>query len=139
MALLEINRNPPERELRQFAGIWFPAFFLVIGLIAGYKFGLWSIVLPVWAVVAVVAFVGIVRPKLVRPIYLGWMYAAYPIGWTVSHVVLGITWYLVITPIGLIMRMTGRDPMHRRIDKQAASYWIERGEAPPRSRYFRQF
>jgi hypothetical protein len=71
--------------------------------------------------------------------YIGWMYLAFPIGWTVSHVLLAVTYYLVLTPIGLIMRAVGRDPMRRRLDPEAKSYWIEHRPDRDPSRYFRQY
>jgi len=78
-------------------------------------------------------------PALRRPIYLGWMYASYPIGWAVSHVLLAIIYFVVLTPVGLVVRVCGHDPMQRRFDRQAASYWIERQPGGDVKRYFRQF
>jgi hypothetical protein len=74
-----------------------------------------------------------------RRAYLTWMYAAAPVGWTVSHLVLAIVYYGVVTPLGLIMRLLGHDPMRRRFDRSAESYWIERGRRRASSDYFRQF
>ena len=56
--------------------------------------------------------------------YVGWMDASWPMGWVFSHVLLGVTYYLVITPIGLILRLLGKDPMRRRFDREAKTYWI---------------
>lgn len=71
--------------------------------------------------------------------YDGWIRAAEPIGWSVSAAVLTLTYYLAIMPIGLIMRLSGYDPMHRRLDRQANTYWIERPPPADKARYFRQF
>jgi hypothetical protein len=61
----------------------------------------------------------------------------FPIGWTISHVLMA-DYYLVVTPIGLIMRALKRDPMQRAFDRQA-----EAVDRPPKDentgRYFRQF
>ena len=62
-----------------------------------------------------------------------------PIGWTVSHVVVSIVFYLVMTPIGLIMRMVGHDPMCRHLDPNASSYWMAYNPKADSARYFRQF
>jgi hypothetical protein len=67
------------------------------------------------------------------------MYAAYPIGWVVSHVLLALIYFGVLTPIGRIMAVCGYDPMERRFDRAASSYWIEREPNRDASRYFRQF
>jgi len=72
-------------------------------------------------------------------LWAGWMRAAEPMGWVVSHVVLAIVYYGVLTPVGLALRLAGRDPMRRRFDRQAASYWVERRGAADPGRYFRQF
>ena len=71
--------------------------------------------------------------------YHRWMLAAEPLGWTFSHAFLAIAYYLVLTPIGLLLRLFGHDAMHRQIDPGATSYWIKRDPAPDSSRYFRQF
>ena len=56
---------------------------------------------------------GLIRPEWVRLIYVGWMVLAFPIGWTVSQVMLAVMFYGLFTPIGLVFRLLGRDPLHR--------------------------
>jgi len=139
VAVVEVNRNPSRRELNLFGFIWMGFFLLVAG-------GLWlklhaplvSIALAALAVV--VPVLGWTVPSVMRLVYVGLSYVAWPIGFVVSHVLLGAVYYLLVTPIGLIMRAAGYDPMHRRFEPGARSYWIERdeGEQDPRS-YFRQF
>ena len=63
-----------------------------------------------WAVAAA-GLVGVLRPGFLRPVYVLWMALAFPIGWTVSHLLLLIVYYLVLTPIGLLMRLFGYDPL----------------------------
>jgi hypothetical protein len=138
MALLEINHNPSRRELRQFAGIWFPAAFAVIGGWVYYKFG-WTPALAIWVPALLVSIVGFFKTSWMRLIFVGWMYAAFPIGWTVSHLLLGGIYYLILTPTGLLMRLVGRDPMRRKFEPAAATYWLPREEVTDKTRYFRQF
>jgi hypothetical protein len=58
----------------------------------------------------------------------------------VSHVVLAIVYYLVVTPIGLVMRLVGYDAMKRRFDGEATTYWVHRPDnAADAKSYFRQF
>lgn len=137
--MISINWHPSNRELRLFAGVWFPAFWAIVGLLVGFRIGWWHIVLPVWAIVAAVSAIGLIWPRLARPVFLGWMIAAFPIGWTVSHLLLAGVYYLLITPLGLVMRLAGRDKLQLRFDKDATTYWTPRPPAPPVSRYFRQF
>ena len=139
MSLIEINYNPSRRELRQFAGIWFPALAVVI------SYWVWQIsdVTPAVCVltVAVVAgAVGVVRPTWFRYVYIGRMVAAFPIGWISSHVVLAAIFYLLFTPLGLAMRLFGHDPMRRGIEHSTSTtYWIPRTDRQEYGRYFRQF
>ena len=137
--MISINWHPTNRELRQFAGIWFPAFWLIAGCVLGFRTGWWQVVMPVWIAAAAVGAMGLVRPQLVRPIFVGWMIAAWPIGWAVSHLMLAGVYYLLITPLGLVMRVCGRDKLQMRPDTQAKTYWTPRPPAPPADRYFRQF
>ena len=68
----------------------------------------------VFAVLALtVGPIGLVRPGWLQPIYVSWMVLAFPIGWTVSQVMLAVMFYGVFTPIGLVFRLIGRDPLHR--------------------------
>ncbi len=138
MALIEINHHPSRRELRQFAGIWFPALAVVI------SYWVWQLsdattAIYVLAAAFTAGAVGVVRPTWFRYVYLGWMYAAFPIGWTVSHLVLAATYYLLFTPLGLAMRLCGRDPMRRTINDTTSTYWIRRQQRTDPDRYFRQF
>jgi hypothetical protein len=67
------------------------------------------------------------------------MAAVAPIGWLVSRVVLAIVYFLVITPIGLIRRLRGHDPLALRADPTASSYWVARQDRTDPASYFRQF
>ncbi|MCC7146908.1 MAG: hypothetical protein IT443_10730 [Phycisphaeraceae bacterium] len=67
-----------------------------------------------------------------------WQRGGEPVGQGVTVVVLAVVYYGVVTPIGLAMRMVGYDPMRRRSDKQAKTYWMARPAAPQRERYLRQ-
>jgi hypothetical protein len=56
-----------------------------------------------------------------------------------SHLLLAGVYYLLITPLGLVMRLAGRDKLEMRRDHQATTYWTPRPPTPKVSRYFRQF
>lgn len=138
MALLEINRHPAAKELRWF-GVLLAAFVAVAGALAHWQFEAPAAARIIWAAgAALAAIYAVVRP-LRRWIYLGWIYAAFPIGWTVSHLLLGAAYYLVLTPIGLLVRWTKGDPLDRTLDRSASSYWAERRPVRDVRRYFRQF
>ena len=60
--------------------------------------------------------------------------AAEPIGLALSHVILGAVFYIVFTPVGLVMRLLGKDPLHRRFDRAAADVRSLLSEDGARSR-----
>ena len=79
-------------------------------------------------------------PAFMRLVFLGMPFLAWPIGFVVSHVVLAVVYYLVLTPIGLLTRLFGYDSMEKRFDPEAESYWFKRSIKRVESkRYFRQF
>jgi hypothetical protein len=139
MALLKINTNPSDRELRQFAAIWLPAACGVLAAIAWFKFG-WKLpAIGLLTAAAVLGVAGFIRPAVVRPVFVGWMYAAFPIGWTISHLILASVYYLVMTPLGFILRTFIKDPMERKFDRQAPTYWHDHAQRQNVGDYFRQF
>jgi hypothetical protein len=77
---------------------------------------------------------------LLKPLYIGWMTFAFALGWVNTRLLLGVFYYLVLTPIGLVLRLTGKDLLNEKIDREASSYWIKRGEEPADvKRYERMF
>ena len=138
MALINLNKNPSPTEIRWF-GVMFAVFFGLIGLVARGWWGRPEIAKWIWIVGAVVFVVYYAVRPLQRPIYLGWLYAAYPIGWTISHLLLFVVYFVVITPVGLVLRLFGKDPLERRFDADAESYWTARERVEDPRRYFRQF
>jgi hypothetical protein len=122
--------------LREFAGLWL-VFFLGAAGLRWYRghHDQWTMAIAILAIV--VGGVGLVAPRLMRPIYTGWMVAAFPIGWTVSRVVLGAIFFLVITPIAWAFRLTGRDVLQRR-RRSPATYWMDKRQSGGAAEYFRQ-
>ncbi len=138
MGVIQINKTPSARELRWF-GVLMTLFFVVIGALVRFKAGAGQ-GMAVGGGGALLTVVYALVPTVRRPVYLGWMYAAFPIGWTVSHLVLAAVYYLALTPIGVVARLLGHDPLQRGFDRGTDSYWKKR---PPRGggpgRYFKQF
>jgi ABC-type uncharacterized transport system permease subunit len=138
MALIDIHRNPSRRELLWF-GLLLLLFFGLVGGLVLWRSESLTASISIWTVGGLLTVVYYAVRPLRLPIFLGWIYVAYPIGFVMSHLVLGVIYFLVITPIGLIMRLLGRDPMERQFDRAAKSYWTRRGAAARTERYFRQF
>ena len=137
MALVRIDHHPSPRQLRVFAAAWL-VFFAVLGAWA-WRRGSTGTAFSLLAAAVMVPAMGLLWAELLRWVYVGMSYLAFPIGFVLSHVILAIVYYLVFTPIGLVMRLCGYDPMQRRFDPQARSYWSPRETAPEPGRYFRQF
>jgi hypothetical protein len=83
--------------------------------------------------------VGLLRPQWIRPVYVGWTIAAFPIGWTVSHLMLGLMLYGLFTPVALVFRMLRRDPLRRQKPTSVTTYWQTKLAPTDVSSYFRQF
>lgn len=137
--MISINWKPSSRELR-----WFGALLMLfVVVVAGFwnwktsqETGPIILVGVGWAI----GSVGLIVPQAIRWVYVGWMIAAFPIGWVISHLLLAAIFFGVIMPIGLILRVLGRDPMRKSFDRSASTYWIARPTEPTDSkRYFRQF
>ena len=138
MALVSINWNPDRKTLAEFSE--FGMFFL--GMVAApmaYFKGQPTVAAAFWIAAVAGRVVGITKPDWLKPVFVGLMVATWPIGWVVSHLALGLLFYGVITPIGLVMRFMGRDPMTRRFDRSAATYWETYNPDRGVSRYLRQF
>ena len=93
--------------------------------------------LPVLIIALIFFILGAATPALLKPVYIVWMKFAYLLGWVNTRLILLIIFYLVFTPIGLVMRLCGIDPLERKINKKAGSYWKKRGLSKPS--YERQF
>ena len=135
MALFQPNRNPATSELRWFAGLWFPALCGGVGLWL-FRHQHPRLAAGWWTVTAMLAVAGLVSPPIIRPIYRFLIRVTFPIGWVASHLVVAAAYFLVVTPIGLLMRRW-HDPMRRTFEPSAPSYWIE-CKPVERDRYFRQ-
>ena len=136
MPLLQLNLAPSRKELRLFAALWWPAMCAAIGAMLLRKFHASAAATWVWIVGGVLAVLGCKWPAVIRPVYAGLTRLTFPIGWVVSHIVLGVIYFLIIMPTGLLLRIF-HDPMQRRFDRGMKSYWYPRQAADP-DRYFRQ-
>lgn len=114
-------------------------FGLTTGAIIGVLFGLffpWLLERPVprwpWVIVGVLALPALAAPDALRPVYQGWMRFGLLMSRITTPVIMGIVFYLVITPMGLVMRLAGKDYMARRLRDPSPSYRIESAATPPK-------
>jgi len=135
--MIAIQWNPSTKQLRQFAGIWFPAFCGLVGYSIGHKTGHWSEVEIGWGLAGLLSVGGLVLPALIRPIFVGLILLTFPIGWVVSHLLLGLIFYGVVTPIGLILRISGHDLLQLKKPSGNSSWKTSVGKTDA-TRYLRQ-
>jgi hypothetical protein len=105
-------------------------FALVTGAIVAGLFGLllpwlFDAGLPIWPWIffGVLALWGLIMPTWLRPVYHGWMRFGLFMSRITTPLILGIVFYVIITPIGLIRRTFGNDPLRRDLD-DADSYRV---------------
>jgi hypothetical protein len=138
MKLIQIDHNPSTRQLNVFGFIWL-LFFATVGGILLNSGSSVLVAALVWGVSVLVPAVGWIVPEFMRIIYVGMAYATYPIGFVVSYLIMLVVYYLVLSPIGLVMRLFGHDPMNRHFDESADTYWCPRDQDDSLTAYFRQF
>jgi hypothetical protein len=129
--------KPSDKMLRQFAVLWIGFFLLIAARF--YYHGRPTLALVVGVLAVTIGPLGLTLPKAIKPIFVGWMYLAFPIGWVVSRIVLGTIFYGIITPIAYVFRLTGRDALGLKPQPSAASYWHAKPVAPDKAQYLRQF
>lgn len=136
--MIEINKNPSKKELWVF-GLLLILFAGLVGGLVFYRWGSLEWAGYSWIGGGLLALLYFSIPSLRRPIYLAWMYLGFPIGWAVSHLFLGLIYYGVLTPVGLLLRVLGYDSLKRRMEPERESYWIEQSLRRDAKSYFRQF
>ena len=139
MSLIEINWNPEHKELRKFGIISLIASVLIAFLLYLLK-GLGIQWMAAIFFVGLIIFVNsMISLKVTRGIYLCLILVTMPIGLVVSFILLAIFYFLLLTPLGLLFRLMGRDVLGRKFDSAADSYWLVRRPPDSLDRYFHQF
>ena len=107
-------------------GLVFFFVFLIVGLLPLLKeepFRIWSIVIAITFLIF-----GIMNSKLLTPLNKLWFKFGLFLGSIVSPIVMGIVFFLVITPTGFVMKIMGKDLLNKKKDNDKKSYWINRSK-----------
>ncbi len=115
-------------------GIVFFIFFLIISLwpkLNGNEINYFVLILSL-----IFLFLGLLNSKILYPLNKLWFKFGIVLGKIISPLIMGIIFFLVVTPIGLIMRLLGKDVLNLRYNK-SNSYWIEKDG--PESKMKNQF
>lgn len=115
--------NLSKKSLRRF-GITMAIVFSIIALIilARHKQG----VGPVFSIAAVFFALALLIPQALKPVYIIWMKLAFILGRVNTRLILLVMFYLVLTPVAVIMKLFNKDPLERKIEKGSDSYWIKK-------------
>lgn len=135
--MIERNNRPSRRDLVWFGPILL-AFVGIVGAIATWRFDAPGVGRTIWATLLPFVLVYFALPPTRIPIYRLYMAVFFPVGWTISHLVLLVLFFAVVTPTALLMRLFRYDPMKRRKDPDADSYWTDHRTGGGTSRYLKQ-
>jgi len=107
-------------------GLVFSVFFLILGfwpLIYGENLKVWLVIISI-----VFLILGLIKSKILTPLNIIWYKLGIILGVIVAPVVMGIVFFLVVTPIGLFMKLIGKDLLNKKFNNKKTTYWIKRVE-----------
>ena len=145
--MIKIDWQPDSSTLRTFGWTGLVAFPL-LGLMAWNQ---WLAFAPLpdgaaqptaYALLAIGVVCGVfalAAPVMLKPLFIGLSLIAVPIGFVLTYSLLTLIFFLIITPTAIVFRNIGRDALHRKFDRNAASYWSPRHATTDVKRYFRQY
>lgn len=136
MSLVRINWKPNAAELRKFGAVILAGFAVIGGILkwrnhdAAAEWCFW--------IGGVAGSVGLTGLVIALPFYWIWMGFAFVMGNVMSRLILTLFYYLMITPMGLVMRLSGRDKLVLKAQRSRTSHWVD-VDTDRSSDYERQF
>jgi hypothetical protein len=120
-----MSKTKATKQMSREFGLTVGIAFLVLG---GILFWLGKAAYPyLLGFGAAFLLAGIAVPVALNPVQKVWMGASRAIGWVMTNIILSIAFFLIVTPIGLVLRLSGRKLLDLEIDRSAASYWRRKG------------
>jgi hypothetical protein len=114
---------PDRRELRNFGLVFSGGLIVFFGLLLPWIFErpwpLWP-----WVGAGVFAGSGLLLPEVLRPVFYVWMKLGHALGWINTRIILGLVFFVMFAPIALLLRLLGKDPLHRKLDDEAGTYRV---------------
>jgi hypothetical protein len=116
------------KELRKF-GLLVGGIFAIIGIwplgFRGEPLRLWALILG-----GILIVLGALIPQVLAPIHKGWMLVGNVLGWVNTRILLSIVFYGLVTPIGLLFRLIGKDALRRAFAEESSTYRIVKSPRP---------
>ena len=125
-----------KKKIRNF-GIIVGLFILTVGVILFWKNN--SVNSILFIIGFILLGVGLVIPMILKPIYFVWMVFASILGWFMTRLILSLLYYVVVTPMGLVFRIFGKQFLELKWDQSKPSYWNYRSNDFQKKRYEKQF
>ena len=119
------NKNIKISSNRSF-GLVFFAFFLIISLwplIHGEELRIWSLFISI-----IFLLLGLFNSKILTPLNKAWFRFGIFLGNFIAPIIMGIVFFFVVTPTGLIMRLLGKNLLMLKKDKDKSTYWIKKNK-----------
>ena len=121
----QISSSATIKQIRQFG--------ILVGIVL-VAVGSWQLYRQIYPIVRIVLWSiggflfagGLLWPQILKPPYVLWMLLAHMLSWVNTRIILGVIFYLIFTPIALVMRIAQRDGLQKKINKNASSYWTQR-------------
>lgn len=140
----EVNWQPDTSARRKFAVsliIGFPCLGLVLFLGRGLINGAWNpgLALKLGGIGLGAGIVFLLLPAIARPFYLAWFFVSCCIGIVVSNLLMALFYFVLLTPIGLLVRAFGRSAVQKGFKREAVTYWEAAPKSRPAKSYYQQF
>lgn len=121
----ETTKDPTKKQLRQFG--------LMVGIILILIGSYWMFYRDIFETARVVLLViggflflsGLIAPTKLKPTYAVWMKLAHVLAYVNTRIIISLIFFLVISPIGLVMRLFRGDILHEKFQPNTSSYWTE--------------
>jgi len=113
-------------DLRKFGFIMGGMFALIFGLIFPWIGDRTKDTWPIWPFIVMAVFwaVAVVAPQILRPVNEIWIKVGNVLGFINSRIILGVMFFAMIFPIGMLLKLFGKDSMNRKLDKKTDTYRI---------------
>jgi len=105
-------------------GILFFVVFFIIGIwpiLSGNELRLWSFIIAI-----IFLIMGIMRSRFLTPLNFAWIKFGEFLGVIIAPIIMGLVYFLVVLPIGIFMRILGKDLLHLKFKKSLDTYWTKK-------------